>query len=321
VQGERKEILDYYLSKHAVDEDLDAAAIAKATAGFSGADLENMVNWAAIEAIKEDRERIDGELLDRALLNVAMGREKKSMVLSEKVKRITAYHEGGHALVALHTPGAPEIRTATLIPRGDALGMVNYVPSEEHLTTREELLGQMRMAMGGRAAEELIFGAAHVTTGAASDFEGATRLATAMVTRFGMSDKVGHLYAASDDSRGSKSAPVDSKLVAEEVKALVEAAYSDARALLQAREAELHRLADALLTHETLDRDEIALVAAGHALTEREQREQRERVKRAERRRAREQREEEAARAVQRAQPDSRTAVDEQSAARAALHK
>ncbi len=239
------------------------------------------------------------------------------------MKRITAYHEGGHALVALYTPGAPEIRTATLIPRGDALGMVNYVHNDEHLTTKEELLGQMRMAMGGRAAEELIFGAAQVTTGASSDFQGATQLAQAMVTRYGMSEKVGHLYAAPDSSaRGNKSAPpVDSKLVAEEVKALVEGAYSDAKALLVAREAELHRLAEALLTHETLDKDEIAAVAQGHALTEREQRVIREKGKRAERKQARELREAEAQRAVQRAEPGSRVSEDEQSAARAALSK
>jgi ATP-dependent metalloprotease len=323
-QNERKEIVDYYLSKHVLSEDVDPFAIARATAGFSGADLENMVNWAAIEAIKEDRTNVDTELLDRALLNVAMGREKKSMVISPKVRRIIAYHEGGHALVALHSKGAHEIRSATLIPRGEALGMVGYLPSDEHLTTREELLCEMRTAMGGRAAEELIFGSDQVTTGASSDFQKATRVAQAMVTRYGMSDKVGHLHVASDDDGprhrqgGSSGAVADSKLVADEVKVLVESAYAQAKSLLQEHEVELHRLADALLTHETLSKEEIARVIRGDMLVERGQREMRERALRAERKRVREAAE--AKSVLGRSASDGNAQQEEQEAARAALH-
>jgi len=265
---ERQEILDYYLSKHKLAEDVDSMVMARQTAGMSGADIENMVNWAAVEAIKQDLPSIDMHLLEVALMNVAMGREKKSMLLSGKVKKITAYHEGGHALVALYSAGAPEIRKATLIPRGEALGMVNYLPNDEHLVTKTELLGQMQMAMGGRAAEELIFGVDEVTTGASSDFEGATNIAYTMVTKLGMSDKIGHVYAnrmgRSDSFKGNP------ELIEVEVQRLLEQAYKDASNLLKDKEKELHLLAAALLRYETLDKQDILKVIKGEPLLEKD---------------------------------------------------
>lgn len=180
--------------------------------------------------------------------------------------------------------------------------MVNYQLDDELMTTRQELLAQMRMGMGGRAAEELVFGADNVTTGASSDFQATTRLAHNMVTRYGMSEKVGHLYIAADNNR-EKSPPSDMKVVAEEVKKLVEASYSEALDLLQTHRVELDRLAAALLTHETLDKDEIRRVLKGERLVEREERDIREREKREARRLERErkerEKEEEAKRAAQ----------------------
>jgi len=233
---------------------------------MSGADIENMVNWAALEAIKQDIPKIDMHILELALMNVAMGREKKTMLLSDKVKKTTAYHESGHALVALYAPGAPEIRKATLIPRGAALGMVNFLPTDEHLTTKTELRGRLQMAMGGRAAEELIFGPDEVTTGASSDFEGATNIAYQMVTKLGMSEKVGPLYLTVDEDHFQG----NQKIVEEEVRKLVEEAYKDASKILKDKEAELHLLAAALLQFETLDKHEIEKVIKGEPLHEKE---------------------------------------------------
>jgi len=193
------------------------------------------------------------------------------MLLSEKVKKITAYHEGGHALVAIYSPGAPEIRKATLIPRGDALGMVNYLPSDEHLVTKTELIGQMQMAMGGRAAEELIFGMDQVTTGASSDFKGATNIAYSMVTKLGMSEKIGHVYISpSSPLRKGDKFVGNPELIETEVQRIVEEAYRDASRLLKEKEIELHLLANALLQYETLDKQEILKVIKGEPLLEKD---------------------------------------------------
>jgi len=262
--------------------------LARQTAGMSGADIENMVNWAALEAIKQDLLKIDMHLLEIALMNVAMGREKKTMLLSEKVKRITAYHEGGHALVALYSPGAPEIRKATLIPRGDALGMVNYLPSEEHLITKTELIGQMQMSMGGRAAEELIFGLDYVTTGASSDFKGATNIAYSMVTKLGMSDKIGHVYITQDKLNRADQFYGNSEIIEAEVQRIVEEAYRDACKILKEKEHELHLLASALLQYETLDKHEIMKVIKGEPLLEKEAKLKRDKEVKAEKERKKE---------------------------------
>jgi len=261
---ERHEILDFYLTKHTCSPELDVKKIAMQTAGMSGADLENLVNWAAFEAVKRNRKFLDFELLESALLDVAMGREKKSMILSPAVKEMTAYHEGGHALVALYTKNAPEIRRATLMPRGQALGMVNYLPKDEVSRTKSELLGEITMAMGGRAAEELIYGSNGVTTGASGDFEQATQMAYAIVTKYGMNEKVGHVVIESKgNAKQYKGSP---ELIEQEVKKVLETAFQNAKSLLSQREDELRKLAQALLVHETLTKDEIEKLLRGESL-------------------------------------------------------
>eukprot|EP01126_Amoeba_proteus_P029529 TRINITY_DN2912_c0_g1_i8.p1 TRINITY_DN2912_c0_g1~~TRINITY_DN2912_c0_g1_i8.p1 ORF type:complete len:582 (-),score=152.47 TRINITY_DN2912_c0_g1_i8:600-2345(-) len=263
---ERQEILEYYLSKHKIASDVSLRVLSQQTAGMSGADLENMVNWAALEAIKSDKPDLTMELLEKALFNIAMGREKKSTLLSDNIKKITAYHEGGHALVALKAKGAPEIRKATLMPRGNALGMVNYLPSEEKMETKLQLMGRMQMAMGGRAAEELIFGKDNVTTGASSDFKGATRIAYQMVTKLGMSPVIGHLSVPSPPTYYRDVEPLelaDAKTIDCEVSKLVEESYESAKGILQEYNKELHLLAEALLKYETLDKEEIIKIING----------------------------------------------------------
>jgi len=196
--------------------------------------------------------------------------KKKTMLLSDKEKKITAYHEGGHALVAVYAPGAPEIRKATLIPRGDTLGLVNFLPSDEHLQTKEQLLVHLQMAMAGRAAEELIFGSEQVTTGASSDFMTATQTAFKMVTKVGMSKEVGHVYIY-QDPENRDTFKGDQALIDKEVKRLLEDAYTIASEILKDKQDELHLLANALLQYETLDKDEILKVIKGEPLTEKDE--------------------------------------------------
>eukprot|EP01125_Pyxidicula_operculata_P002741 TRINITY_DN1257_c0_g1_i7.p1 TRINITY_DN1257_c0_g1~~TRINITY_DN1257_c0_g1_i7.p1 ORF type:complete len:710 (+),score=156.59 TRINITY_DN1257_c0_g1_i7:12-2141(+) len=260
---ERKEIIDYYLTKHKIAPDLDVGVLVKQTAGFSGADLENLVNSAALEAIKDDHEYIDMELLEKSLFNIALGREKKAVFMTEKDKKLAAYHESGHALVALKAQGAPEIRKATLVPRGEALGLVNYLPSDEKTITKVELKGRLQMAMGGRAAEQFIFGKENITTGAASDLKMATSLATDMVTKYGMSTTVGPVFLSEPSGKTAQE-------VSNEVKSLCEQAYTDAIGILSDNEKELHLLANGLLTYETLDKDEIIKIINQEPLTEKE---------------------------------------------------
>lgn len=197
--------------------------------------------------------------LEDALLNVAMGRTKKSFVVTDKVKRETAYHEGAHALVALLTPGANEIRKATILARGPALGMVSLLNSESKIKTKKEYLADMKIAMAGTAAEELIFGSDGVSSGAASDIHNATSVAYDMVSQYGMSDAVGHV---SVDEQSNK--------VDIEVRRMLDEAYKDAMELLKRHRRDLDTLAQALIKYETLDKSEIQRVLKGESLPERE---------------------------------------------------
>jgi len=246
--------------------DVNVDLLSKQTPGMSGADIENMVNWAILEALKVDITAVDMNLLEVARMNVIMGREKKSMYLSENTKKITAYHEGGHALASIYTEGAEDINKATLIPRGQALGYVEQVGSDEPHITKKQLLARIQVAMAGRAAEEFIFGADNVTAGAASDFEMATKVAKLMVTEFGMSN-YGHMYL-SDNSK-LKSQPLHEE-VQKEVKKIIEDSYKQACDLLRDKETELHRLAKALLKYETLDKQEMLKVVSGKPLSEKD---------------------------------------------------
>lgn len=251
---QRKAIIEMYL-KDKGDETVDIDTLVSDMAGFSGADLANIVNLAGIEAVKAKRQAITMPDLVEAKETVAMGRARKSMVVPQKEKELTAYHEGGHAIVALFTEGANPIYKATLMPRGPALGMVSFTTTDEFSKTREALLAQLDVGMGGRAAEELIFGSSQVTTGASSDFNQATNIATAMVTQFGMSDKVGKVYYERQDLE--KLSPELQNLINSEIKILLDESYDRAMNTLKTHRDKLELLAQELLKSETLNVDEI----------------------------------------------------------------
>jgi len=256
----RTQILQLHMKPVPRAPDVDLPLLARATPGFSGADLHNMVNIAAIKASNESKGAVTMSDLEYAKDKILMGSERKSAVLTEEGKRLTAYHEGGHALVASYTQGAQPVYKATILPRGQALGMVTQLPSQDETSwTKKQMLARMDVCMGGRVAEELIYGADNVTSGASSDFDQATQIAMNMVERWGMSEKAGvvahrnltgkgHEAAISTHTRG---------IIDSEVKRLTGQAYDNARRLLTEHEAELHALAQELMDKETLGGEEI----------------------------------------------------------------
>ncbi|XP_037550214.1 ATP-dependent zinc metalloprotease YME1L1 [Nematolebias whitei] len=259
----RKEILNLYLSKIKVDPAIDAAVIARGTVGFSGAELENLVNQAALKAAVDGKEMVTLKELEFAKDKILMGPERRSVEIDKKNKTITAYHESGHAIVAYYTKGAMPINKATIMPRGPTLGHVSMLPENDNWSeTRAQLLAQMDVSMGGRVAEELIFGDNDITTGASSDFDGATQIAKMMVTRFGMSDKLGVMTYRDV----SKQSPETQAAIEQEVRALLKESYERAKSILKTYNMEHQKLADALLRYETLDAKEIQMVLEGKAL-------------------------------------------------------
>ncbi|KAL0400623.1 UNVERIFIED_CONTAM: ATP-dependent zinc metalloprotease FTSH 11, chloroplastic/mitochondrial [Sesamum latifolium] len=248
----RQEILELYLQDKPVADDVDVKAIARGTPGFNGADLANLVNIAAIKAAVEGAEKLTAAQLEFAKDRIIMGTERKTMFISEDSKKLTAYHESGHAIVALNTEGAHPIHKATIMPRGSALGMVTQLPSSDETSiSKKQLLARLDVCMGGRVAEELIFGQDHITTGASSDLNTATELAQYMVSTCGMSDAIGPVHIK--ERPGSE---MQSRIDAEVVKLLREA-YNRVKALLKKHEKALHVLANALLEYETLNAEEI----------------------------------------------------------------
>ena len=262
VEG-RRQILEAHFKGIKRAPGVELRTIAKGTPGFSGADLANLVNVAALRAASQGANAVDMAALEYAKDRIIMGAERKSAVISEKNRKLTAYHEGGHALVALYTDGAHPVHKATVVPRGVALGMVTQLPESDDETSvsRRQLLAKLDVAMGGRVAEELIFGEEHVTTGASSDLEQATRLARAMVTRYGMSDKIGQMSISYDDGGASLSSETRAT-VESEVRKLLTAAHERARLVLKTHERELHALAKELLDKETLTGAQISELLA-----------------------------------------------------------
>ncbi|XP_047172228.1 ATP-dependent zinc metalloprotease FTSH 11, chloroplastic/mitochondrial-like [Vigna umbellata] len=248
----RQEILELYLQDKPIADDVDVKAIARGTPGFNGADLANLVNVAAIKAAVEGAEKVTAAQLEFAKDRIIMGTERKTMFISEESKKLTAYHESGHAIVALNTDGAHPIHKATIMPRGSALGMVTQLPSSDETSiSKKQLLARLDVCMGGRVAEELIFGRDYVTTGASSDLHTATELAQYMVSNCGMSDAIGPVHI-----KERPSSEMQSRIDAEVVKLLREA-YDRVKALLKKHEKALHVLAHALLEYETLSAEEI----------------------------------------------------------------
>lgn len=261
----RKQILDMYLGDVKLSPDTDTLVMARSTPGFSGADLFKVVNQAKILASLENMTLVTQRHLERSKDEMIMGVERKSAVIGDEERRLTAYHEGGHALVAMHTAYANKIHKATIIPRGNALGMVAQIPEKDELSfSKLQLLARMDVAMGGRVAEELVFGPDHVTTGASSDFTAATQIARGMVTQYGMSAKLGPMAVAAED--WDTLSPETRSQIDAEIQSLLEASRQRATAILQRHRGELDRLAEALLEYETLNLEEIRSVLRGQRL-------------------------------------------------------
>ncbi|XP_056277491.1 ATP-dependent zinc metalloprotease YME1L1b isoform X2 [Pseudoliparis swirei] len=259
----RTEILNWYLKKIKIDPDIQASIIARGTVGFTGADLANLVNQAALKAAVDGKDMVTLKELEFAKDKILMGPERRSVEIDKQNKLITAYHESGHAIVAHYTKDAMPINKATIMPRGHSLGHVSMLPEDDRWSeTRAQLLAQMDVSMGGRVAEEIIFGHEYITTGASSDFDGATKIAKMMVTRFGMCQKLG-VMTYTDMTAQS---PETQAAVEHEVRVLLKASYERAKVLLRSRTKEHKDLADALIMYETLDAKEIKLVLEGKAL-------------------------------------------------------
>jgi cell division protease FtsH len=263
----REAILKVHIKKITVGPDVKLRTIARGTPGFSGADLANLINESALLAARKNKRVVTMVDVEEAKDKVMMGAERRSMVMSEDEKKLTAYHEGGHAIVALNEKVSDPIHKATIIPRGRALGMVMRLPERDQLSvTREKMYSDIAVAMGGRIAEELIFGHDKVTSGASSDIDMATKMAKNMVTRYGMSKELGPLaYAENEEevflgrsvTRTQNMSEETSKKVDSEVKKIVEAGYDRARKVLTEKIDDLHKIAKALLVYETLTGDEI----------------------------------------------------------------
>ena len=262
----REKILNVHMKKVPLAPDVNARTIARGTPGFSGADLANLVNEAALLAARRNKRLVAMQEFEDAKDKVMMGAERRSMVMTDDEKKMTAYHEAGHAIVSVHEPASDPIHKATIIPRGRALGMVMRLPERDNYSyQRDKMLANLSVSMGGRVAEELIFGHDKVSSGASSDISYATNLARNMVTKWGMSDKLGPLqyedqyegYLGMGGSQRTFMSDETNKLIDAEIKALVEGAHKRATELLTEHQDQLHLLAQALLEYETLTGDEI----------------------------------------------------------------
>ena len=264
----RGKILKIHSKKISIGPDVKLKIVAKGTPGFSGADLANLVNEAALLAARKNKRIVTMQEFEEAKDKVMMGPERKSMVMTEEDKKLTAYHEGGHAIVAINEKASDPIHKATIIPRGRALGVVWTIPERDKYShSREYLEANISKAMGGRIAEELIFGHDKVTSGASSDIQMATKLAKDMVTKFGMSDQLGPLtYGENEDevflgrsiTRHQQVSEETAKKIDIEIKRIVDEGYKKAKKILTEKIDDLHKLAKALLVYETLSGEEIS---------------------------------------------------------------
>ena len=263
----REAILKVHVKKISTGPDVKLRTIARGTPGFSGADLANIVNESALLAARKNKKIVTMVDFEEAKDKVMMGSERRSLVMSQEEKELTAYHEGGHAIVALNQPASDPIHKATIIPRGRALGMVMRLPERDQLSmAREKMLADITVAMGGRVAEEIIFGDDKVTSGASSDIEMATKMARNMVTKYGMSEKLGPLQYSENEEEVFLGRSVQkhqnvsedtARLIDSEIRIIVDTCYDLARKILTDKINDLHALAKGLMEYETLNGDEI----------------------------------------------------------------
>jgi cell division protease FtsH len=269
----REKILRVHMRNVPLSSDVDVRVIARGCPGFSGADLANLVNEAALMAARKNRRMVVQRDFEDAKDKVMMGAERKSMVMSDEEKRLTAYHEGGHALVVLSVPSADPMHKITIIPRGMALGMVMQLPEGDRYSMNfEQMTSRLAIMMGGRVAEELIFGKNKITSGASSDISAATGLARNMVTRWGYSDQLGlvsygdnqeEVFLGHSVARTQNVSEDTAKTIDLEVRRLVQGGYDEARRILTERIEDLHILAKTLLDFETLSGDEVVAALKG----------------------------------------------------------
>ena len=273
----REKILEVHMRNVPLAPDVDPKILARGTPGFSGADLANLVNEGALLAARRDKRMVTMADLEDAKDKVMMGAERKSMAMSEEEKTLTAYHEGGHAVVALKVPATDPVHKATIIPRGRALGMVMQLPTGDKYSMKyKQMTSRMAILMGGRVAEELIFGAENITSGASSDIEQATKLARAMVTQWGYSPKLGtvsygenqeEVFLGHSVARNQNTSESTAQIIDEEIRRLVDEGYAEATKILKRNKKGLEAVAQALLEFETLTGDEIASILSGKKFT------------------------------------------------------
>lgn len=272
----REKIIKVHMRKVPLAGNVDAKVIARGTPGFSGADLANLVNEAALLAARSNKTAVSMHELEMAKDKVMMGAERRSMAMTEEEKSLTAYHEAGHALVGLNVPQSDPLHKVTIIPRGRALGVTMNLPErDKYGMTLTELTSKIAMMFGGRTAEELIFGKENVTTGASSDIQQATALARRMIMEFGMSDKLGRVRYSSNEqevflghsvAQQQNMSEATAKLIDDEVRSLIETGENTARSILQTKKDDLHKIAKALLEFETLSGDEIRGLLRGEPI-------------------------------------------------------
>jgi cell division protease FtsH len=269
----REQILKVHMRKVPVDPNVKPAVIARGTPGFSGADLANLVNEAALIAARANRRTVSMDEFDKAKDKIMMGAERKSLVMSEEEKKLTAYHEAGHAIVGFSVPEHDPVYKVTIIPRGRALGLTMYLPEgDRYSSSKQRLMSHMKTLYGGRLAEELVFGPAYVTTGAANDIERATDIARNMVTKWGLSERLGPLTYTEDDgeiflgrsvTRHKQVSDVTAHAIDEEVRLLIDTCYGEARRILETNRDKLDVMAAALMKYETIDEQQVKDIMAG----------------------------------------------------------
>jgi len=269
----REQIMRVHLRKVPVADNVNPAVIARGTPGFSGADLANLVNEAALFAARANKPAVDMHDLERAKDKVMMGSERRSMVMSDKEKRLTAYHESGHAIVGRMVEEHDPVYKVTIIPRGRALGVTMFLPEEDRYSyTKQRLESQIASLFGGRIAESIIFGPEQVTTGASNDIQRATEIARSMVTKWGLSDRLGPLMYGQEDrevflghsiGKNSELSDDTAHLIDEEVRSIIDKNYAHAEKILRDNMEKLHIMAEALIKYETIDTEQIDDIMAG----------------------------------------------------------